>query len=76
MRDQGGKTLFQGTLMGEQRFPLGQGLEVMAGRPDLVRAKLGEQPERVLGPISAVQWRSFGPASAAKAPKAAPAPAP
>jgi cytoskeletal protein RodZ len=76
VRDQGGKTLFQGTLLGEQRFPLGQGLQVMAGRPDLVRAKLGGQPERVLGPISAVQWRSFGPAPAAKAPKAAPAPEP
>ena len=76
VREQGGKTLFQGTLLGEQRFPLGQGLQVMAGRPDLVRAKLGGQPERVLGPINAVQWRSFGPASDAKAPKAAPAPAP
>ena len=76
VRDQGGKTLFQGTLLGEQRFPLGQGLQVMAGRPDLVRVKLGGQPERVLGPISAVQWRSFGPAPAAKAPKAAPAPEP
>jgi len=59
VRDGQGATLFAGTLAGEKSFPLGQGLRVMAGRPDLVRAELAGQEPRVLGPIDQVIWRSF-----------------
>jgi transcriptional regulator with XRE-family HTH domain len=59
VRDSQGASLFEGTLQGEKRFPLGQGLRVMAGRPDLVRAAVDDQEPRVLGPINQVIWRSF-----------------
>ncbi len=60
VRDAAGRSLFKGTLLqGEKRFPLGGGLRVMAGRPDLVSASVAGGPARVLGPISAVQWRGF-----------------
>ncbi len=55
----GGTTLFRGTLEGTKSFPLGQGLRVLAGRPDLVSAQLGDGPARVLGPIDQVVWRRF-----------------
>jgi len=59
VRDSQGATLFEGTLQGDKSFPLGQGLRVMAGRPDLVRAEVAGQEPRVLGPINQVIWRSF-----------------
>ena len=62
VRDAGGAILFEGTLEGEQRFPLGEGLEVRAGRPDLVRASIGAQPAKVLGTIEEIRWTSFKPA--------------
>jgi len=81
VRDSQGATLFEGTLQGEKRFPLGQGLQVMAGRPDLVRAAVGGQEPRVLGPINQVIWRSFAATpqraeAASGAPDAPKAPAP
>lgn len=78
VRDAAGRTLFQGTLReGEKRFPLGDGLRVMAGRPDLVSASVAGGPARVLGTISAVQWRGFNrsspdPVSLPAAPPVAP----
>lgn len=63
-----GRRLFRGTLEGSRGFPLGQGLRVLAGRPDLVRAQLGDGPAQVLGRIDQVQWRRFPAASTAPAP--------
>ena len=54
-----GTTLFRGTFTGERRFPLGPGLEVLAGRPDLVRTQIGGGPAQPMGPIDQVRWRSF-----------------
>ena len=85
VRDSQDATLFEGTLEGEKSFPLGQGLRVMAGRPDLVRAEVAGQDPRVLGPINQVIWRSFSATpsatpqraeAAAAAPDAPKAPAP
>jgi transcriptional regulator with XRE-family HTH domain len=81
VRDSQGATLFEGTLQGEKRFPLGQGLRVMAGRPDLVRAAVEGQEPRVLGPINQVIWRSFAVTqqraeAAVAAPDSSKAPAP
>lgn len=81
VRDSQGATLFEGTLQGEKRFPLGQGLRVMAGRPDLVRAAVDGQEPRLLGPINQVIWRSFAVTpqraeAAAAAPDSPKAPAP
>lgn len=63
-----GQSLFRGTLEGEKSFPLGDGLRVLAGRPDLVSAQVGAGPARVLGGISEVRWRRFGPVATAPAP--------
>ena len=85
VRDSQGATLFEGTLQGDKSFPLGQGLRVMAGRPDLVRAEVAGQEPRPLGPINQVIWRSFSATpsatpqraeAAAAAPDAPKAPAP
>ena len=69
VRAAGGELLFRGTLDGEQRFPLGTELRVLAGRPDLVMASTGMAPARRLGPIEAVTWYRFSR-------KETPAPAP
>ena len=54
-----GTTLFRGTFQGERPFPLGAGLVVLAGRPDLVQAQLGAGPAQPLGRIDQVRWRRF-----------------
>ena len=54
-----GATLFRGTFTGERSFPLGQGLEVLAGRPDLVRSQIGGGAAQPMGSIDQVRWRSF-----------------
>lgn len=54
-----GEILFQGLLQGSRLFPLGQGLEVMAGRPDLVSSRIGSAPAETLGSISDLRWRSL-----------------
>jgi cytoskeleton protein RodZ len=59
VRAEGGDSLFRGTFRGEQRFPLGNGLQVLAGRPDLVLAQLGSGPAQPLGRIDQVRWRRF-----------------
>ncbi|MCX5951191.1 MAG: DUF4115 domain-containing protein [Cyanobacteria bacterium] len=75
VRQRDGKVIFEGTLTGEQRFPLGQGLEVMAGRPHAVLAALGDGPARPLGTVDDLSWHRFGPNPQA-APSAAPMPTP
>ncbi len=59
VRDQSGTVVFEGLLSGEKRFPLGTGLEVLAGRPDLVRAAVQGGEARPLGTISQVEWYRF-----------------
>ncbi|WP_216904833.1 helix-turn-helix domain-containing protein [Synechococcus sp. CCY 9618] len=59
VRDSAGVTLFRGTFNGEKSFPLGSGLRVLAGRPDLVTASTGGQAARPLGRIDQVAWRTF-----------------
>ena len=63
-----GQSLFRGTFEGEKTFPLGSGLRVLAGRPDLVTIQVGDGPATVMGPIDQVQWRRFGPAATPGAP--------
>jgi cytoskeletal protein RodZ len=54
-----GTTLFRGTFEGERSFPLGGGVVVLAGRPDLVQAQLGSGAAQPLGTIDQVRWRRF-----------------
>lgn len=64
VRDSKGTMLFEGSFTGQKRFPIGRGLEVLAGRPDLVLASLAGTTPEPLGPIEAVRWRRFSPAPA------------
>jgi cytoskeleton protein RodZ len=64
VRDRTGTVVFEGLLSGEKRFPLGSGLEVLAGRPDLVRAAVQGGEAKPLGTISQVEWYRFPATSA------------
>lgn len=75
VRNAAGQTLFSGLLEKEARFRLGQGLRVLAGRPDLVTASVNGEAPRRLGTISEVDWQDF-PAAGAQATAPSPAPAP
>ncbi len=65
VRTADGASLFEGTFQGQRAFPLGRGLQVRAGRPDLVTARVGGGPARALGPIEQIRWWSFRPAGPA-----------
>ena len=71
-----GERLFEGTLEGEKRFPLGRGLEVMAGRPYAVTASVGDQPATPLGKVDEIAWRRFLTPQASLPPAVPPAPTP
>jgi cytoskeleton protein RodZ len=59
VRSGDGKQLFEGTFKGSQRFPLKNGLQVLAGRPDLVQVSLGSSPAKPLGRIDQIRWVTF-----------------
>ena len=66
VRDLQGRGVYAGELLGRRQFPLAGGLQVLAGRPDLVRGQLGAGPVRVLGRVDQVNWQTF-PAPGAEA---------
>ena len=67
----GQKQLFEGLMQpGPHSFPLGTGVQVLAGRPDLVMAHIGDQPAKALGSIETIQWVTFKPPVAAGSPTA------
>jgi|1048.fasta_scaffold09701_3 cytoskeleton protein RodZ len=68
-----GSVLFRGSFNGERRFPLTGELQVLAGRPDLVRVLESGRPARALGPIESVAWTRFS-APVSPAPPSVPAP--
>ncbi|MFZ4804794.1 MAG: helix-turn-helix domain-containing protein [Synechococcus lacustris] len=59
------KRLFQGNLSGTKSFPLGLGLQVRAGRPDLVQVQLNGQAKGPLGQIERIEWVTLKPPTAA-----------
>jgi transcriptional regulator with XRE-family HTH domain len=59
IRTPSGVVIFEGLLEGKATFALGAGLEVLAGRPDLVKAAVGSRREEPLGPIERVTWYRF-----------------
>jgi cytoskeleton protein RodZ len=61
VREVNGRTLFEGTLTGEKRFPLGRGIEVIAGRPHAVTAAIGPAPAAPLGGVADIRWKRFSP---------------
>ena len=54
-----GKVLFEGTFKGTRQFPLAGGLELLAGRPDLVLVSQGAAKGKPLGSIDQIRWVSF-----------------
>lgn len=54
-----GKVLFEGTFKGQRQFPLAGGLELLAGRPDLVIVSQGTAKGKPLGPIDQIRWTAF-----------------
>jgi transcriptional regulator with XRE-family HTH domain len=63
------KLVFEGNFQGKKLFPLGKGLELRSGRPDLVKIRLGDQPAKALGSIDRIEWVSIKPPAAAPAPR-------
>lgn len=61
VRNLEGERVFVGELRGERRFPLGRGLRLSAGRPDLVTVEAGGRPARILGEIDEIGWQTFLP---------------
>jgi transcriptional regulator with XRE-family HTH domain len=77
VRDSTGQVLFRGRLEGEKSFPLGAGLRVLAGRPDLVAGGLAGVSPQPLGSIDQVNWRHIKPgATVAQRPDMPAAPQP
>jgi len=54
-----GRTLYAAILNGRVQLPLGGGLKVLAGRPDLVRASRGAELPQPLGTIDRITWVVF-----------------
>jgi hypothetical protein len=65
--------VYEGMLKGEKTLPLGQGLQVLAGRPDLLTVRQGTGESKLLGRIDQLVWFSFKP-QAPPASKPAPDP--
>lgn len=59
VRTGAGKQLFEGTFKGERRFPLAGGLQLLAGRPDLLLVSQGDAPAKPLGRIDQIRWVTF-----------------
>ena len=76
VRDLNGQTVFEGTLTGEKRFPLGRGLEVIAGRPYAVKAAIGSAPAQPLGGVDDIRWNAFKSGAPPTAAPASVAPSP
>jgi hypothetical protein len=51
-----GQTLYGAILQGQVLLPLGRGVKVLAGRPDLVRVSVAGQRPKVLGRIDQIAW--------------------
>ncbi len=61
VRDGKGQSLFRGLFKGSRGFALDAGLEVLAGRPDLVTVRAGSGAAQVLGTIDQLRWQRFSP---------------
>ena len=76
VREVNGRTLFEGTLSGEKRFPLGRGIEVIAGRPHAVRVSVGSATGAPLGGVTDIRWKRFSPAGLPSDSPSSPSPSP
>jgi hypothetical protein len=58
-----GRRVFMGTLEegDERRLDLGEGLRLLAGRPDLLELAIGREPYSTLGSIEQIDWITLRP---------------
>ncbi|MCT0214624.1 MULTISPECIES: hypothetical protein [unclassified Synechococcus] len=56
--------VYEGMLKGQKTLSLGQGLQVLAGRPDLLTVRQGSARPKQLGRIDQLSWFSFRPPAA------------
>jgi hypothetical protein len=61
VHDADDRPLIAETFKGQRRIPLGQGLRLLAGRPDLITIQLPGTSPRRLGSIDAVGWQTIKP---------------
>ncbi len=61
VRTQGGAILHFGVLQGEKSFTNQAGLQVRAGRPDLIAVQMGDGAPRTLGTIDDLNWWTIHP---------------
>jgi hypothetical protein len=54
-----GTSLYFGLLQGEQSFPVGKGLRIRAGRPDLIKIHWPGGSQQVLGSVDDLDWREI-----------------
>ncbi len=59
VRDGQGRSLYRGLFQGSSRFSLGQGLELLAGRPDLLLVERAGVAAAPLGRIDELRWVRF-----------------
>ena len=65
-----GQTLYGAILQGQVQLPLGRGVKVLAGRPDLVRVSVAGQQPKVLGKIDRIGWVLIPPSLRSSSPEA------
>ncbi|MFY8150121.1 MAG: helix-turn-helix domain-containing protein [Prochlorococcaceae cyanobacterium] len=56
VKDGEGRSLYRGLFRGSSRFSLGQGLEILAGRPDLLLVERPGASAEPLGAIDQLRW--------------------
>ncbi len=61
IRNSDGDVVYEGTLSESKALPADSGLEIYAGRPDLVLINQGGSAPRTLGPIDQVRWYKLSP---------------
>jgi len=54
-----GRVLFFSHLQGERSFPVGEGIRVRSGRPDLILVRWPGGSERILGTVNEDDWQTF-----------------
>ena len=59
VRGLNGDNLYGAILQGQVLLPLGRGVKVLAGRPDLVRVSVAGERPKVLGRINRIEWVLF-----------------
>jgi hypothetical protein len=63
VRDASNRPVLAETFQGQRRLPLGTGLRLLAGRPDLLTVQRHGKPPEQLGEIDDLHWFSFSPAA-------------